>query len=73
MTRNRAERRHHMVRLKKIRCRYRTAGDGSKKASGICFRTPVFVLVGCVGIDAIIMVPAYRKFVQKHAMRIKGK
>ena len=36
MTRNRAERRHHMVRLKKIRCRYRTAGDGSKKASGIC-------------------------------------
>lgn len=26
MTRNRAERRHHMVRLKKIRCRYRTAG-----------------------------------------------
>lgn len=40
MTRNRAERRHHMVRLKKIRCRYRTAGDGSKKASGICFRTP---------------------------------
>ena len=34
MTRNRAERRHHMVRLKKIRCRYRTAGDGSKKASG---------------------------------------
>ncbi len=41
MTRNRAERRHHMVRLKKIRCRYRTAGDGSKKASGICFRTPV--------------------------------
>lgn len=72
MTRNRAERRHHMARLK-IRCRYRTAGDGSKKASGICFRTPVFVLVGCVGIDAIIMVPAYRKFVQKHAMRIKGK
>lgn len=40
MTRNRAERRHHMVRLKKIRCRYRTAGDGSKKVSGICFRTP---------------------------------
>lgn len=69
MTRNRAERRHHMVRLKKIRCRYRTAGDGSKKA----FVLPVFVLVGCVGIDAIIMVPAYRKFVQKHAMRIKGK
>lgn len=32
MTRNRAERRHHMVRLKKIRCRYRTAGDGSKKS-----------------------------------------
>lgn len=31
MTRNRAERRHHMVRFKKIRCRYRTAGDGLKK------------------------------------------
>lgn len=73
MTRNRAERRHHMVRLKKIRCRYRTAGDGSKKASGICFRTPCICSCWIVGIDAIIMVPAYRKFVQKHAMRIKGK
>ncbi len=72
MTRNRAERRHHMVRLKNplslSHCR-----RWKQKASGICFRTPVFVLVGCVGIDAIIMVPAYRKFVQKHAMRIKGK
>ena len=73
MTRNRAERRHHMVRLKKIRCRYRTAGDGSKKASGICFRTPCICSCWMCGIDAIIMVPAYRKFVQKHAMRIKGK
>ncbi len=73
MTRNRAERRHHMVRLKKIRCRYRTAGDGSKSIRYLLSSIPVFVLVGCVGIDAIIMVPAYRKFVQKHAMRIKGK
>lgn len=37
MTRNRAERRHHMVRLKKIRCRYRTAGDGSKKHQVFAF------------------------------------
>lgn len=72
MTRNRAERRHHMVRLKKSAVVIALQAMEAK-ASGICFRTPVFVLVGCVGIDAIIMVPAYRKFVQKHAMRIKGK
>ena len=43
----------------------------AKKHQVFAFVLPVFVLVGCVGIDAIIMVPAYRKFVQKHAMRIK--
>ncbi|MGS3045167.1 hypothetical protein, partial [Escherichia coli] len=45
----------------------------AKKHQVFAFVLPVFVLVGCVGIDAIIMVSAYRKFVQKHAMRIKGK
>lgn len=73
MTRNRAERRHHMVRLKKIRCRYRTAGDGSKKASGICFRTPCICSCWMCGHRRYHNGPAYRKFVQKHAMRIKGK
>ena len=40
MTRNRADRCHPMMRLKKLIVAPRTAGDGSKKASGICFRTP---------------------------------
>ncbi|EGO8359341.1 hypothetical protein EYW98_07490 [Escherichia coli] len=40
MARNRAERRHHRARLKKIRCRYHTAGDGSVRAVGVCLCTP---------------------------------
>ena len=73
MTRNRAERRHHMARLKKSAAVIALQAMEAKKHHVFAFVLPVFVLVGCVGIDAIIMVPAYRKFVQKHAMRIKGK
>ncbi|WP_205713201.1 cobalt ABC transporter ATP-binding protein [Escherichia sp. E4385] len=74
MTRNRAERRHHMARLKKKSAVViAQQAMKAKKHQVFAFVLPVFVLVGCVGIDAIIMVPAYRKFVQKHAMRIKGK
>ena len=73
MTRNRAERRHHMVRLKKIRCRYRTAGDGSKKASGICFRTPCICSCWMCGHRRYHNGPRVSEIRAKHAMRIKGK
>lgn len=61
MTRNRAERRHHMVRLKKSAVVIALQAMEAKKHQVFAFVLPVFVLVGCVGIDAIIMVPAYRK------------
>ena len=73
MTRNRAERRHHMARLKKSAAVIALQAMEAKKHQVFAFVLPVCVLVGCVDIDAIIMVPAYRKFVQKRAMRIKGK
>lgn len=73
MTRNRAERRHHMARLKKSAVVIAQQAMEAKKHQVFAFVLPVCALVGCVDIDVIIMVPAYRKFVQKHAIRIKGK
>lgn len=40
MVRTRAERRHHNVRLKKIRSKYRNAGYGSERQIGICLHSP---------------------------------
>ena len=73
MTRNRAERRHHMVRLKKSAVVIALQAMEAKSIRYLLSYSCICSFVGCVGIDAIIMVPAYRKFVQKHAMRIKGK
>ncbi len=44
----------------------------AKQHKLFAFVLPVYVLVGCVGIDALIITLAYRKSVQKHAIRIKG-
>ncbi len=42
---NRAERRHHMVRLKKIRCRYPLQAMEAKKHQVFAFVLPVFFLL----------------------------
>ena len=70
MVRTRAERRHHNVRLKKIRSKYRNAGYVRGRLVFVFTRHVVFP-VGCVVISVLIMVHGCRKYAPERDIRIE--